>query len=207
MWLTDLLTDKRTDKRVAGGQYCYGPLNLVKEENVIRNENSKMSKKSHHFLMLWPWPLTYDHEKVIRSGHYHYQCVYQIWEQSIPWFLSYRVNTIAGGGRLRRKTITSPDPSDTGDIKICAFVQWPAFLNICVIHLGITFTSFSSMAISFWSKYKTWGHLPLLPLFRIKVNRQQKCKLIFSSCICTTVLAADNIITLHVCGGVSNHQK
>ena len=30
--------------------------------------------------------------------------------------MSYRVNTIAGGGRLRRKTITSPDPSDTGDI-------------------------------------------------------------------------------------------
>ena len=91
-----------------------------------------MSKKSHHFLMLWPWPLTYDLEKLIRSGHYHYQCVYQIWEQSIQWFLSYRVNTIAGGGRraagggrraagggrLRRKTITSPDPSDTGDIII-----------------------------------------------------------------------------------------
>ena len=76
-----------------------------------------MSKKSHHFLTLWPWPLTYDLEKLIRSGHYHYQCVYQIWEQPIPWFLSYRVNTIAGGGRLRRKTITSPDPSDTGDIK------------------------------------------------------------------------------------------
>ena len=75
-----------------------------------------MSKKSHHFLTLWPWPLTYDLEKLIRSGHYHYQCVYQIWEQSIPWFLSYRVNTIVGGGRLRRKTITSPDPSDTGDI-------------------------------------------------------------------------------------------
>ena len=77
-----------------------------------------MSKKSHHFLTLWPWPLTYDLEKLIRSGHYHYQCVYQIWEQSIPWFLSYRVNTIAGGGRLQRKTITSPDPSDTGDIII-----------------------------------------------------------------------------------------
>ena len=75
--------------------------------------------------MLWPWPLTYDLEKLIRSGHYHYQCVYQIWEQSIPWFFTYRVNTIAGGGRraagggrLRRKTITSPDPSDTGDIII-----------------------------------------------------------------------------------------
>ena len=80
-----------------------------------------MSKKSHHFLTLWPWPLTYDLEKLIRSGHYHYQCVYQIWEQSIPWFLSYRVNTIAGGGRLRRKTITSPVPSDTGDIIIA---QW-----------------------------------------------------------------------------------
>ena len=66
--------------------------------------------------MLWPWPLTYDLEKLIRSGHYHYQCVYQILEQSIKWFLSYRVNTIAGGGRLRRKTITYPDPSDTGDI-------------------------------------------------------------------------------------------
>ena len=46
---------------------------------------------------LWPWPLTYDLEKLIRSGHYHYQCAYQIWEQSIPWFLSYPVNTIAGG--------------------------------------------------------------------------------------------------------------
>ena len=75
-----------------------------------------MSKKSHHFLMLWPWPLTYDLEKLIRSGHYHYQYVYQIWEQSIQWFLSYRDNTIAGGGRLRRKTVTSPDSSDTGDI-------------------------------------------------------------------------------------------
>ena len=80
-----------------------------------------MSKKSHHFLTLWPWPLTYDLEKLIRSGHYHYQCVYPIWEQSIPWFLSYRVNTIAGGGRLRRKTITSPDPSDTGDMIIIFF--------------------------------------------------------------------------------------
>ena len=96
-----------------------------------------MSKKSHHFLMLWPWPLTYDLEKLIRSGHYHYQCVSQIWQQSIPWFLSYRVNTIAGGGRLRRKTITSPDPSDTGDINMrCIFThsfpkhQWKTWLKL-----------------------------------------------------------------------------
>ena len=89
----------------------------------------KCRKKSHHLLTLWPWPLTYDLEKLIRSGHYHYQCVYQIWEQSIPWFFSYRVNTIAGGGRLRRKTITSPDPSDTGDINIANLIKkyWTCF--------------------------------------------------------------------------------
>ena len=95
-----------------------------------------MSKKSHHFLTLWPWPLTYDLEKLIRSGHYHYQCVYQIWEQSIPWFLSYRVNTIAGGGRLRRKTITSPDPSDTGDI-IISFQWWGSETRHCLTILGL----------------------------------------------------------------------
>ena len=38
------------------------------------------------------------------------------------WFFSYRVNTIVGGGRLRRKTITSPDPSDTGDIIIIIII-------------------------------------------------------------------------------------
>ena len=93
-----------------------------------------MSKKSHHFLMLWPWPLTYDLEKLIRSGHYHYQCVYQIWEQSIPWFLSYRVNTIAGGGRLRHKTITSPDPSDTGDIirMFWVLIRYDFFFLSCI---------------------------------------------------------------------------
>ena len=83
----------------------------------------KCRKKSHHFLTLWPWPLTYDLEKLIRSGHYHYQCVYPNLRTIHPVIFSYRVNTIAGGGRraagggrLRRKTITSPDPSDTGDI-------------------------------------------------------------------------------------------
>ena len=79
-----------------------------------------MSKKSHHFLTLWPWPLTYDLEKLIRSGHYHYQCVYQIWDQSIPWFLSYRVNTIA----------------DTGDI-ISSLTPWGRVKNICVANLTI----------------------------------------------------------------------
>ena len=107
MWLTDLLTDKRTDrrtdKRVAGGHYCWGvllwPPQLGLGGKCDKKWKFKNVKKSHHFLTLWPWPLTYDLEKLIRSGHYHYQCVYQIWEQSISWFLSYRVNTIAGGGR------------------------------------------------------------------------------------------------------------
>ena len=112
MWLTDLLTDKRTDrrtdKRVARGHYCWGVCDKKwKFKNV-----EKITSFSDAVT------LTFDLEKLIRSGHYHYQCVYQIWEQSIPWFLSYRVNTIAGGGRLRRKTITSPDPLDTGDIII-----------------------------------------------------------------------------------------
>ena len=107
MWLTDLLTDKRTDrrtdKRVAGGHYCWGvllwPPQLGLGGKCDKKWKLKNVEKSHHFLTLWPWPLTYDLEKLIRSGHYHYQCVYQIWEQSIPCFLSYRVNTIAGGGR------------------------------------------------------------------------------------------------------------
>ena len=94
-----------------------------------------MLKKSHHFLTLWPWPLTYDLGKLIRSGHYHYQCVYQIWEQSIPWFLRYCVNTIAGGRRLRRKTITSPDPSDRGDIiKPTSFTRNKIFWSLTQSH-------------------------------------------------------------------------
>ena len=71
-------TDWRRDKRVDGG-YSYVPLNLVQGKNVFRNENLKMSKKLL-FVMLWPWPLTLDLEKLNRSWHYHYQSVYQIWE-------------------------------------------------------------------------------------------------------------------------------
>ena len=33
--------------------------------------------------------LIHDHYKSINSGHYHYQCVFQIWEQSIPWIWDY----------------------------------------------------------------------------------------------------------------------
>ena len=35
-----------------------------------------------------------DHENLLHSGHYHYQCVCQIWEQSIQCLLSYHTSTI-----------------------------------------------------------------------------------------------------------------
>ena len=122
-----------------------------------------MSKKSHHFLTLWPWPLTYDLEKLIRSGHYHYQCVYQIWEQSIPWFLSCRVNTIAGGawratggGRLWRKTITSPDPSDTGDIiMVCCQAKGGGYSN------NAFFPLYNGVGVTHIMAWQVW----MLPAF------------------------------------------
>ena len=40
-------------------------------------------QKSLLFLILWPWPLTHDLEKVNNSGHSHYQCV-PIWD--LPLF-------------------------------------------------------------------------------------------------------------------------
>ena len=67
----DRQTDGQTDGKkewqggtIAGG-YCSGPLNLVQEENVIRNENSKMSKKITSFSDAVT--LTFDLEKLIRS--------------------------------------------------------------------------------------------------------------------------------------------
>ena len=148
MWLTDLLTDKltdrRTDKRVARGHYCWGVLLWPPQLGLGGKCDKKWKFKNveKSFLTLWPWPLTYDLEKLIRSGHYHYQCVYQIWEQSIPCFLSYRVNTIAGGGRLRRKTITSPDASDTGDIIIDG---WDTFCEIALRRMSLDLTDKSTL--------------------------------------------------------------
>ena len=125
-----------------------------------------MSKKSHHFLTLWPWPLTYDLEKLIRSGHYHYQCVYQIWEQSIPWFLSYRVKTIAGGGRLRRKTTTSPDPSDTGNIITDIFSQETTFQNIAYKMAFIRIQCVKCVIIDLGVFLTHWGRDKMAAIFQ-----------------------------------------
>ena len=115
--------DGQTDGQKSGrGHYCWGVLLWPPQLGLGGKCDKKWKFKNVEKITSFSdaVTLTFDLEKLIRSGHYHYQCtcVYQIWEQSIPWFLSYRVNTIAGGGRLWRKTITSPDPSDTGDIII-----------------------------------------------------------------------------------------
>ena len=147
MWLTDLLTDKRTDKRVAGGPYCWGVLLWPPQLGLGGKCDKKWKFKNVEKITSFSdaVTLTFDLEKLIRSGHYHYQCVYQIWEQSIPWFFSYRVNTIAGGGRLRRKTITSPDPSDTGDIIMMIGVV------LCKINEEINYVSvFHNYVVQIW---------------------------------------------------------
>ena len=89
----------------------------------------------------------------------------QIWEQSIPWFFSYRVNTIAGGGWLRRKTITSPDPSDTGDIIIsmncsvvnCYVCHYTA--NKAAIYRRVMFTCLKDDNVVFCFYYVSWFDL------------------------------------------------
>ena len=73
---TDGRTDEQTEGQTSGRSYSYAPLNLIQDKNVFRYEHSKIKNKNH---CLWPWPLVYALEKLIRSGHYHYQCMYQIW--------------------------------------------------------------------------------------------------------------------------------
>ena len=38
------------------------------------------------------WRYDFDHKKLINSGHYHYQCVFQIWDQSIQCILSCHIH-------------------------------------------------------------------------------------------------------------------
>ena len=54
----------------------------------------------------WPW-------KVDQSGHYHYHCVYQIWEQSIQCFLSYYPSALRAGGVLSSRS------GRAGDCQTC----------------------------------------------------------------------------------------
>ena len=46
------------------------------------------------FPTLWPWPSTHDLEKLITSGHCHYQCVCQIWEQTTQDVFIYYIHNI-----------------------------------------------------------------------------------------------------------------
>ena len=52
------------------------------------------------------------------------------------WVIALTLRRAAGGGRLRRKTITSPDPSDTGDIMIMMMMM----IIIIIIFITITIT-------------------------------------------------------------------
>ena len=38
------------------------------------------------------WRYDFDHKKLINSGHYHYQCEFQIWDQSIQCILSCHIH-------------------------------------------------------------------------------------------------------------------
>ena len=109
-WTCDEPTDGQKDVLVNQGIPL--PSQLVWEHNGASNgkKNKKLQKESI-FVMMWPWPLALDHEKLINSGHYHYHCVYQIWKRSNQWFLSYCVNHLCGGSP-QHKTIT-PTPTST----------------------------------------------------------------------------------------------
>ena len=81
------VVNKQTDQmdEQVAEWYYYVSLNLVRDKNVVTNKYSKMSKNN----ILWFCDVTFDLEKLVSSGHYHYKCVFQIWEQYIQWFISY----------------------------------------------------------------------------------------------------------------------
>ena len=88
-------TDGQTDGQKSGrGALLLGGIAMAPSTWFRR----KMSKKSFSDAVtltfdLRPWKVYQ-----VRTLSLPMCTVYQIWEQSIPWFLSYRVNTIAGGG-------------------------------------------------------------------------------------------------------------
>ena len=68
--------------------------------------------------MLWPWPLTYDLERL--STDYHCQWVCQIWEQSIQYFLSYHTHTIDMVGSGHQEADTRDMLSTDGRVHLFA---------------------------------------------------------------------------------------
>ena len=119
--------DGRTDKRVAGGHYCWGVLLWPPQLGLGGKCDKKWKFKNVEKITsfsdavtltfdLRPWKVNQVRTLSLPMCIPNLRTIH-------PVVFSYRVNTIAGGGRrvagggrLRRKTITSPDPSDTGDI-------------------------------------------------------------------------------------------
>ena len=107
MWLTDLLTDKRTDrrtdKRVAGGHYCWGVLLWPPQLGLGGKCDKKWKFKNVEKITsfsdavtltfdLRPWKVNQVRTLSLPMCIPNLRTIH-------PWFLSYRVNTIAGGGR------------------------------------------------------------------------------------------------------------
>ena len=91
------VTNRQTDRRMYQWTMIFlYPHNLFGDKMGSLTKILKWKKESF-FVMVWPWPLTHDHEKLTSSEHYHNHCVYQIWKQSIQCFLSYCVNHLCGG--------------------------------------------------------------------------------------------------------------
>ena len=95
------------------------------------------------------------------------------------WVIALTPLRAAGGGRLRRKTITSPDPSDTGDIisnhmssKVQSGITYP-------------FTNFNSCAGEVWewisnfsTLYNGCNYSPMVGFTLIHVSKQGHWNLI-----------------------------
>ena len=84
------------------------------------------------------------------------------------WVIALTPLRAAGGGRLRRKTITSPDPSDMGDIMIGHLFNATWSFVHHFIAIGDSKLEIQSGNAQFWSKstifravwpWKTIGHL------------------------------------------------
>ena len=88
---------------------------------VSANRYSKI-KIDQNYCFFWHWPGPFIHglENLFISGHHHYQCVFQIWEQCIRCILSYYIHAIDRAGNRQRAASKwnhdIPDPMNTEDI-------------------------------------------------------------------------------------------
>ena len=181
MWLTDLLTDKRTDrrrdKRVAGVHYCWGVLLWPPQLGLGGKCDKKWKFKNVEKITsfsdavtltfdLRPWKVNQVRTLSLPMCIPNLRTIHPVvFELSRKHHCGRRV---AGGGRLRRKTITSPDPSDTGDIinslTMAHLDLWhylweiagvsPLENSSCVISLSTTCTESTLQIRNIWVPFR-----------------------------------------------------